>query len=152
MSNLRHILRMQSQHRSQRSMSEHTGLARNTIRKYLEEFRASGLEFSQIEALNDKELEDLFGVPLVQPPSDRLRTLYELFPAISRELPGTGVTRHTLWEEYKKTHPDGYGRSQFNLHLKAWKARASPSMHMEHKFGDKVFVDYTGHKLSLTNK
>lgn len=32
-----------------------------------------------------------------------------------------------------------------------WRKEAKVSMHMEHKAGDKMFVDFTGKKLAVTN-
>jgi transposase len=57
-----------------------------------------------------------------------------------------------LWEEYRKTHPDGYGLSQFKNYFAGWKAQVNPSMRIEHKAGDKMYVDFAGDKLSIVDK
>ena len=41
-------------------IAEQTGVSRNTAKKYMATFDASGLTFEQIDSLNDKELEDTF--------------------------------------------------------------------------------------------
>ena len=48
-----------------------------------------------------------------------------------------GVTRHLLWDEYRRKDPDGYGYSQFCYHFQMWENSQEISMHMEHKAGDK---------------
>jgi hypothetical protein len=34
----------------------------------------------------------------------------------------------------------------------SWKARVNPTMHMDHKVGDKLYVDFAGEKMSYTDK
>lgn len=88
MSKIRHILRLYSLGRSKLLISTQTGVARNTLKKYLKEFTASGLSFSEIDSLSDKDLEDLFVKPPEKPgpAKDRLEQLLMLFPSIEKEL------------------------------------------------------------------
>jgi len=81
-----------------------------------------------------------------------LQTLFDLFPSIDKELKRKGVTRMLLWEEYKSKHPDGVGKSQFLWHFSQWKSRIAPSMRKEHKAGDKLYIDFAGDKLFITDK
>jgi predicted transcriptional regulator len=76
---IRQILRLQSQGCSKLQIAAHTGIARNTQKKYIKEFIASGLTFDEINELSDKELEDLFVKPEDRPLNDRLQTLFSLF-------------------------------------------------------------------------
>jgi hypothetical protein len=128
MSKIRQILRMYSQGRSKLSIAAQTGVSRNTAKRYIATFDASGLTFEQVNTLNDKELDDFFGTVKEQPPQDRLLNLQRCFPHIDKELKRTGVTRHMLWEAYKKEFPDGFGYTQFCYHLTNWKARVNPVM------------------------
>ena len=57
-----------------------------------------------------------------------------------------------LWEAYFKEFPDGYQYSQFCFYYNQWKARVNPTMHMDHKVGDKLYVDFAGEKMSYTDK
>jgi len=41
--------------------------------------------------------------------------------------------------------------TSFYNHYKLWKRRVLPGMHMTHKAGDKMFVDYTGEKLEVVD-
>lgn len=143
---------MYSQGRSKLSIAEQTGVSRNTAKKYMATYDASGLTFEQINSLNDKELDDFFGTVKEPPSQDRLLTLQRCFPHIDKELKRTGVNRRMLWEAYKKEFPDGFAYTQFCFHLTKWKARVNPVMHQDHKAGDKLYVDFAGVKLSLTDK
>ena len=149
---IRQILRLHSQGYSKLKISMQTGVARNTLKKYIKEFIACQLTFDEINELSDKDLEDLFVKPDDTPLNDRLQKLFDLFPAIDKELKKKGVTRHMLWEEYKRHHPDGLGVSQFKLYFAQWRAQVNPTMHMEHKAGDKLYVDFAGDKLSIVDK
>lgn len=66
---------------------------------------------------------------------------------MEKELKKPGVTRKLLWEEYIDRHPDGYKLSQFNHHFVCWRGTEKPSFKVEHKAGDKLYIDYTGKKL-----
>ena len=71
---------------------------------------------------------------------------------MDKELKKKGVTRQLLWVEYKSNAINGVGRSQFNYYFARWKAQVSPTMRMEHKVGDKLYVDFAGDKLSIVDK
>ena len=148
---IRQILRLHSQGCSKVQIATRTGISRNTLKKYLKEFTGSDLTFEELSALSDKDLEDLFVKPEDKPVNERLQQLFNLFPAIDKELKKKGVTRELLWEEYKRDHPNGLGRSQFKHYFAQWKAQVNPTMHMEHKAGDKLYVDFAGDKLNLVD-
>jgi len=96
MSKIRHILRLHSQGHSKLQIATQTGVARNTLKKYLNQFVTSGLTIVQINTLSDKALEDLFikiDTPAIPA---KLATLFALFPHISKELKRKGVTRKLL--------------------------------------------------------
>ena len=66
---------------------------------------------------------------------------------MERQLKKTGVTKISMWKEYIEKHPEGYKSSQFCTHYRRWGKKVSPLMHMTHKMGDKMFVDYAGKTL-----
>ena len=151
MNKIKQVLRLHTQGIRKLKIAEQTGVARNTLKKYIKEFTVSGLSFEEISTLSDKDLEDLFIKPEKKPLSNKQQTLFNLLPAIDKELKKKGVTRYLLWEQYRREHPDGYGVSQFKHYYALWKAQANPVMHMEHKAGDKLYVDFAGEKLSITD-
>jgi transposase len=146
---IRHILVLHSQGRSKLQIAALTGTARNTIKKYIKEFSKSQLTLDDVNALTDKELEDLFIKPDENAINDKLLQLFSLFPDYNKKLIKKGVTRLVLWDEYKKLHPDGLARSQFNHYFALWRAQVNPTMKMNHKAGDKLYVDFAGDKLQI---
>jgi transposase len=47
-------------------------------------------------------------------------------------------------KEYQILHPDGFKETQFYRHYNKWVKKVNPTMHMEHKVGDKLYVDFAG--------
>lgn len=154
MSKLRNVLKLYVQGRSKLFISSYLNLSRNTVKKYIRRFVSLKLTFEELEVLDDLKLEELFLKPQEEELSPRLKMLYAFFPYVEKELKKTGVTKQLLWQEYKLQHPDGFQRAQFFEHFKRWSKRVniSPVMHMEHKAGDKLFVDYAGQPLQLIDR
>jgi transposase len=152
MCNIRHILRLHTQNQTKSEIIVQTGISRSVLKKYIKDFRESGLKFDDINALSDEDLSELFKKPDESTVNQKLETLFNLFPQMEKDLRKRGVTRMLLWEEYKIKYPDGCGRSQFNRYFSDWKARVSPTLHKEHKAGDKLYIDFAGEKLSFINQ
>lgn len=59
-----------------------------------------------------------------------------------------GVTRELLWNEYRGKHPDGYEYSQLCNLFRLWhRAKSEVTLAMDHKAGDRMYVDFTGAKM-----
>ena len=151
MSKIRTIFRLYSQGRSKLSISYQAGVSRNTLKRYLNAFTSCGLTYDEISQLTDKDLEDLFGKAPERRVDPRLPALHEYLPHLDKQLKRKGVTRLMIWEEYSQKHPDGFRYSQFCAYYNQWKAQVNPVMHLDHKAGDKLFVDFAGTKLSLVD-
>ncbi|HXA02806.1 MAG TPA: hypothetical protein VNW99_12505, partial [Cytophagaceae bacterium] len=152
MSNIRHILRLYNQKQTQSEIIVQTGIIRKTLQKIIRDFQESKLSFAEINEFSDKDLEELFIKPDENPMSEKHQVLYNLFPYIDKELRRKGVTKYLLWEEYKRKYPDGLSDTQFRTLFSLWKSRIRPSMRMEHKAGDKMYIDFAGEKLSIIDK
>ena len=57
-----------------------------------------------------------------------------------------GVTLQLLYEEYRKDNPGGYERSRFYDLYRDWVKKADPVMRINHKAGEKMFIDFSGDK------
>lgn len=152
MSKIRQIIRLHTQGTSKLRIAQLTGVARNSLKKYIHKFIESGLTFTDLSNLSDKELDYLFVKPVEVEHSPKLKTLFDLFPKMDKELKRKGMTRQLLWEGYIKNNPDGLKITQFRHYFNQWKAQVNPTMRMEHKAGDKMYVDFAGNKLSIIDK
>ena len=152
MNKLQHVLHLYAYGCSKLHISMFIGISRMTVRKYLEEFERSGLSFEQAAALSDLELEALLVKTPEKPTNRKLLDLYSFFPTVEKQLKRTGMTRELLWRECITKHSDGYQLSQFRHYWRQWKAQTSPSMHMEHIAGEKMYIDFAGDKLTVYNQ
>jgi transposase len=153
MSKARTILKMYTEGVSKQSISGRTGATRNTVKKYIRQFIAMDITLEEIDKLSDTQLEALFSAPKEEVTVDqRMADLLAFFPGMEKALKRKGETRETQWGQYFLKHPDGYRKTQFNEHYNQWSKKVNSSMHLEHKSGDKMFVDYTGDKLSYVDQ
>ena len=129
-------------------------LSRNTVKKYLQVYQKSGLSLESVLSLDDSSLCNLFQEQYKrsEEPPARYKELQALLPGYAKRLKKKGVTRQQLFQEYRSDHPDGYARSRFCTYFQAYLAVYHPVAHLEHKAGDKMFIDYAGDKLSLVDR
>lgn len=139
------------QNMSARQGAKIVGLGKTAASQYVGGFKSSGLTLAAAEALSDSELLAALNLKK-ETENTRFSELSVLFPYFIKELKRTGVTLQILWEEYLNTHPQGYAYSQFCHHYFLWRKEQKVSMRMEHKAGDKMYVDYAGSKLFVTDQ
>src|SRR4030067_1601589 len=134
MNKIKQIIRLYTQSKGTKFISRHTGVARNTVKKYLVRFRETRLTYQDINELSDQGVIDLFGKPPVaKEPSKRYEQLRSFFPYVDKALRGKGFTREKLWKEYVEKYPDGYRYTQFCICYSKWHKRVNPVMHMVHR-------------------
>jgi len=148
MSKLKQIIRLRQGGVALQTIAKAVDISRNTVKKYLRLIEVRGLPSEQLLQMGDNELEALLADP---DPGDeqRLALLLSFFPYMEKELQRTGVTRWILWGEYKQKHPDGFSYSRFCDHFKQYRTSQRGSLRFEYKPGDKLFIDFTGKKLSV---
>ena len=150
MSKLKHILRLRSNGVPLQTIAKASGLSRNTVKKYLRLIEIKQLEHEDLLKMDDAVLEALLNDPDRQDHA-RYQSLASLFGSIEKELSRTGVNRWVLWGEYRLLHPDGYSYSQFCDYYRQWKKTMAGSFHQTHQPGEKMFIDYTGKRLSFVD-
>ncbi len=151
MSKLRQVLKLHCHGQNKLQISAITGLSRNTVKKYIRTFIGLRTTWEDVSRLSDKDLDILFREEPQPSIDDRLSPLYDFFKSQDKRLKQRGVTLLRLWEDYSVQFPDGFKITSFYRHYNLWKRRGYPSMHMEHKAGDKMFIDYTGEKLHVVD-
>ena len=150
MRRLRQLLRLAREGASTRDIAETLGVARSTIQDNLKRAAAAGLSWPLPGELTDDALEGkLFGRAGVR--QGVRRRPEPSWAELVIELKKPGVTLQILWDEYRAIHPGGYGYSRFCELYRGFEQRLSPTMRQEHVAGDKVFVDYSGKKVSIVD-
>lgn len=138
---------------SARQISREIHLSRNTVKLYLDRFHASGFSVEQLRKMDDAGLSIIAYSEAKQLRTDsRKEHFISSIDYFLLELQRTGVTRHLLWEEYKKEHANGYGYSQFCDLLAGHRKVNETSMYFEHKPAEVMMVDFAGDNLSYVDK
>lgn len=148
MRKIREILRLSlSCNMGQRQIARSCSISHATVSAYLKRVKEAGLSYSQLEDLNDTQLENILkGGEVEKDHSGRPQSDWDF---IHQEMQKKGVTLQLLWQEYKEIHPDGYQSSQFYEHYNRWRKRLNVSLRQSHKAGEKMFVDYAGQTIEV---
>ena len=140
------ILRLHHSGLSGRQIAASLQVSRSVVATTLERARAADISWP-ID-LDEGELSDLlYGKPAERTSSRPLPD----WAQVHRELSRKGVTMQLLWQEYKATHPDGYQYSWFCERYRNWRLKLDVVMRQDHKAGEKLFVDYAGQTMPITN-
>ncbi len=152
MNKIRELIRLHDiANLSQRAISRTLGISRPVVKDYISKIEKAGLSYQAISSMDDDSLLQTI-TDTVCVKNERYNTLQHQFDYISKELKRTGVTLERLWHEYRQHHPDGYGYSQFCYHYQVWRNSSELTMHINHKAGDKMFVDFAGKTLEIVDK
>ena len=147
MRQIREILRQKwTLGRSHREVAGQLRTGLGTVSSVERRARAAGLDWPQVEALDEAALEArLYGPPR---PATHHRPVPDC-AHLHTERHKPGVTLELLHLEYLEQHPDGYRYTQFCEFYRLWLHRRGRSMRQTHHAGDKCFVDYAGQKPRL---
>ncbi len=148
---IRQLIQLKIKGYSNRKSAELLSVNRKTIDGYVGLFKSLGIRYSELLELDEKSLQDLFPNQS-EVESLRYEQLSQYFPYFERELKKPGCTLQALWREYLNKHPDGYRHSRFNHHFNEYRQKVKASCKLEHKAGERLFIDFTGKKLEVVDK
>jgi len=152
MSKEKQILHLRTKGYSQRRIAGTLGVSRNTVAKVFKAFENHPISEDSLNTLNDQELhQQLFPeesqVPIMIIPD---------YDYVHKELLKSGVTLKLLWEEYvdtcRRSEKPPYMYSQFCKLYQEYVSKHHLTMHIKHKPGDKLMVDWVGTPLPLYDK
>lgn len=150
MRKIQEVLRLsQEQKLSVRAIARSCCVARSTAADYLGRARAAGVSWPLPVGMDEDQLEKLlFPVPESETTPTRapLDMVY-----IRHELTRRHVTMQLLWEEYRGREPEGYSYSQYCQRYRDWVGTLAVSLRQEHRAGEKLFVDYAGDTIPITD-
>lgn len=152
MNKIRDIIRLaQTSNLSKRKISRALNISRPAVDHYLKKATEAQLQWDEVKEMDDEELLQRLERSEEKSNDPRYSELKRLLPDIAKELGKKHVTKQLLWEEYRTSHPDGYEYSQFCYHLQMYTADSELAMHLSHEPGEKVFIDFSGDKPTLTD-
>jgi transposase len=149
MRRIREVLRLKHEcELSYKSIARSLGLSKGSVFNYLARAEAAGLTYTAATALDDAAL-----LARLHPE----RYLYTHFAApdfarVHRELKRKGVTLTLLWEEYRDSAQGvPYSRSRFFERYQQFVQGLRRSMRQTHVAGDKLFVDFAGQTVPVSD-
>lgn len=133
---------------SSRAVAKSCKVGKTTVLEYEARARLAGLSWPLPEGLDDAALERIVCGP-PQPPA-----LGRDMPSIDylvSEMKRPHVTLSQLWLEYKAADPEGYQYTQFCHYYRGAKKKLDVVLRQEHRAGEKLFTDYAGDTIPVTD-
>jgi transposase len=151
MTNYREILRLNSLGIYKQDIAKACGCSRNTVASVLKKAGEKGIGWEAAEGLTNNELaERLF-------PGNQTQPVYKMpdWEYIHREMAKSGVTLSLLWAEYcEQCRASGeipYKTTQFNKYYGEYVQKTKATMHITHKPGEIMEVDWAGKTACIRN-
>jgi DNA-binding transcriptional regulator LsrR (DeoR family) len=82
---IKQLLRLYTQEKSKSYISDHLGISRNTVAKYITAYIRRGLTYDEVDPMSDLELISLFEPEIKEVPLRRQR-LYQEYKKLEKEL------------------------------------------------------------------
>ena len=133
-----------------KQVAQSCNIARSTVREYVVRAENAGLSWPPASDLDDSRLEALLFPPPEMGGGRQQRGALDM-EHIHRELARKSVTLRLLWLEYKAADPKGYHYSQYCLLYRQWRGKLDVSLRQSHRAGEKLFVDYAGQTIPVTD-
>lgn len=152
MTQYREILRLNSMGLSNTSVGGSLGCSRNTVASVINRAKLKGIEWPLSLEISDSDLQNLL-FPEKQSINSRKIPDCE---KLHKEMAKSGVTLTLLFEEYciecksKGEIPLGY--TQFCHHYRQYVLTTKATMHIRHKPGEQMEVDWAGQTAAVVDK
>ncbi len=137
-----------NEHYSLRKIEEILSIPKSTLSDYIDRFLSIRITEAEINKISDQELKErLFPEKI----SEKETNSYPDFKTIEKELLRPHVTLALLHEEYSHNNPHAFSYSHFCRLYTDWSKSKKITMRQQHIPGEKLFIDYIGDRLPITN-
>jgi transposase len=134
---------------SNREVGRSCHISHSTVSEYLKRAEAAGLKWPMPETLDEDGLYRLLFPERVQEAAPA--KLLPDWEQVRKELKRRSVSLRLLWTEYREGRVDGYSYSQYCELYRRYVKKLDPPIRQNHKAGEKLFVDYAGDSIPITN-
>ena len=148
MRKIKEVLRLKYENGlSNRNTARSLSISRSTVAEYINRARSVGITWPIPEGMDEAALERL----LFPQPEHGVAKVGPDWSQIYQEYKRPHVTLALLWVEYKEKNPQGYQYTRFCQLYNEWAGTLDVVMRQDHKVGEKVFVDYCGATIPVTD-
>ena len=151
MVNHKEILRLKSLGLTHQEIAASCGCGRNTVTRTLARAREQSLSWDVAQGLSSQQVTaTLF-------PSEQTAPSHKMpdYEWVHREMQKSGVTLSLLWVEYcEQCRQNGelpYKSTQFNKYYADYVHKTKATMHLEHRPGETVQVDWAGQTAGIVD-
>jgi len=151
MTDYREILRLSKIGLNYTSIGEALGYSRNNVSEVLRRAQVKGIKYPLPNNMSDKELQNLLYPEKISAKTYKMPD----YEKIHKELAKKGITLTLLWQEYcdecRQSRTLPYAFTQFRVHYHQYAETTKATMHLTHKPGDVMEVDWAGATMTVTN-
>jgi transposase len=149
---IKQIIRQYKEGKSQRQISKQLGIHRRTITEYIGCYQRAGNP--SIEDLDDQKLLEILQIEAKIPVhSTRYEMASKYIDSQYSNRKKVGFTIENLYQDYISSENEcHYSRPQFYRIVNEKWNKEQGSLKLDHKYGEKLFVDYTGKNLKYYDK
>lgn len=149
---IKQILQLHRIGKTQRQISKQLGVHRKTIAEYINHYQKAGNP--EIEDFDDGKVLELLKIESKTAKTSSQRDEANKFIDIHQsDRKKVGFTIENLYQSYKSIDAEGhYSRPQFYRIVNEKWNKEQGSLKLQHKYGEKLFVDFTGKKLRYYDK
>ena len=149
MTNYREILRLQALGINKQETAAIVGCSRNTVAEVLRRAKEKGLKYPLSAEMTDAKLAETLYPPAALKPTYKMPD----YAYVAKEMLKDGVTLNLLWLEYceqcRTAGETPYQSTQFNKYYSDYLAKTNATMHLNHKPGEIMQVDWAGDTASV---
>jgi len=151
MRQIKDVLRLKLElHHSHQHIATALGISKGVVTKYVKLASTAGLQWPQVQTMDEAALH----ARLMGGTTKRCSTFIEPdYTKLRQELQRKGMTLMLLWQEHTERHPGGpvHSYSQFCENYRRFAKTLKRSMRQIHRAGEKLFIDYAGPTVALTD-
>lgn len=144
MNKIRQIIKLYSQRMGKKKIGTRLSISKNTVKLYIDAYHRLKRPWEELSQLTDFELNKIFNPVREVISSNKLQEVFDFFPEMEKQLRKRGMTIAIQYRRFLEQHPDTYKESRFYFYYRQYCKRSKSSMHIEHKPGDKAYVDFAG--------
>jgi len=151
MRKLKEVLRLYSLGLRQHQIARSCSISQSTVHQYVSAAHAAGVKWPLPANWDDQQIEQAL-FPQRPAPAVWRKHREPDWAKVHQELQThKDLTLQLVWQEGRESNPEGYGYSRFCDLYRRWLKKLDLVLRQEHRAGEKMFVDYAGATIPISD-